>query len=254
MKRRSMPLAAAAILLAAVLLISCSGDAAKTAGDPVAGKRLFAESGCNGCHTFKAAGSTGTQGPDLDEAQPSPAKVVRQLEHPGGLMPSFADKLSESEKRDLAAFVGAGNSSGKAVAAPFRPDSKRLVGLPRRQLRLPRAGVRQPDLQRGSRGRARAPARRTPPRTPPSRATATASRTAWARPRSRASRTRSRRRSSPARRSARRATTTASSSAPSSASRRTSSASSRASCATRRRSPSSASSSTSASTASATGS
>ena len=52
---------------------------------------------------------------------------MRQLEHPGGLMPSFADKLSDGEKRNLAAFVGAGNSSGKAVAAPFRPDSKRLA-------------------------------------------------------------------------------------------------------------------------------
>jgi hypothetical protein len=51
---------------------------------------------------------------------------MRQLEHPGGLMPSFAGKLSESEMRNLAAFVGASNSSGKAVAAPFRPDSKRL--------------------------------------------------------------------------------------------------------------------------------
>ena len=126
MKRRSMPFAAAAVLLAAVLLISCAGDDGSSSGDPVAGKRLFAENGCNGCHTFKAAGSTGTQGPDLDEAKPSKAKVVRQLEHPGGLMPSFADKLSEAEKRDLAAFVGAGDSSGKAVAAPFRPDSKRL--------------------------------------------------------------------------------------------------------------------------------
>lgn len=120
-----MPLAAAAILLAAVLLISCASDNGSD-GDPVAGKRLFAEQGCNGCHTFKAAGSTGTQGPDLDEAKPSAAKVVRQLEHPGGIMPSFADKLSETEKRDLGAFVGAGASSGKAVAAPFRPDSKRL--------------------------------------------------------------------------------------------------------------------------------
>jgi hypothetical protein len=41
-------------------------------------------------------------------------------------MPSFAEKLSTTEKRDLAAFVGAGNASGKAVAAPFKPNSKRL--------------------------------------------------------------------------------------------------------------------------------
>ena len=117
---------AAAILMAATLT-SCSGDQGASKGDPVAGKRLFSESGCNGCHTFKAAGSKGTQGPDLDTASPTVAKVMRQLEHPGGLMPSFADKLTQDEKRNLAAFVGASNSSGKAVAAPFRPDSKRLA-------------------------------------------------------------------------------------------------------------------------------
>jgi len=126
MKRGRMPITGALILVAALLLTSCAGGGDADKGDPVAGKQLFAESGCDGCHTFKAAGSAGTQGPDLDEASPSVAKVVRQLEHPGGIMPSFADKLSEQQKRDVAAFVGAHNSSGKAVAAPFRADSKRL--------------------------------------------------------------------------------------------------------------------------------
>ena len=126
MTRGRMPITGAALLLLALLLTSCSGDQGASKGDPVAGKKLFAQSGCSGCHTFKAASSTGTQGPDLDAASPSVGKVMRQLEHPGGLMPSFNDKLSESEKRNLAAFVGAPNSSGKAVAAPFRPDSKRL--------------------------------------------------------------------------------------------------------------------------------
>ena len=126
MKRRRLPITGAAILLAALLLTSCSGDEGASKGDPVAGKQLFAANGCSGCHTFKAAGSSGTTGPDLDAASPSTAKVIHQLTNAGGLMPSFADKLSEDEKRDLAAFVGAGNSSGKAVAAPFRPDSKRL--------------------------------------------------------------------------------------------------------------------------------
>jgi mono/diheme cytochrome c family protein len=116
----------AVIVAVALLLSACSGDQGGSNGNPVAGKRLFASSGCESCHTFKAAGSTGTRGPDLDAASPSVGKVIRQLEHPGGLMPSFADKLSEAEKRDLAAFVGASNSSGKAVAAPFRADSKRL--------------------------------------------------------------------------------------------------------------------------------
>jgi mono/diheme cytochrome c family protein len=126
MKRGRMPVTGAILLVAALLVASCSGASGDDKGDPVAGKKLFATSGCVGCHTFKAAGSTGTRGPDLDQANPSVSKVIRQLEHPGGLMPSFADKLSEGQMRDLAAFVGAGNSSGKAVAAPFRPDSKRL--------------------------------------------------------------------------------------------------------------------------------
>jgi mono/diheme cytochrome c family protein len=126
MKRSRSPVAGAAILLLALLLTSCSADQGASKGDPVAGKQLFASNGCSGCHTFKAAASNGTTGPDLDAANPSPTKVMHQLDNPGGLMPSFANKLSDGEKRNLAAFVGAGNASGKAVAAPFRPDSKRL--------------------------------------------------------------------------------------------------------------------------------
>ncbi|HEV7805067.1 MAG TPA: cytochrome c [Solirubrobacteraceae bacterium] len=126
MTRGRMAITGALLLVAALLLSSCSGDQGASKGDPVDGKRLFASSGCVGCHTFKAAGSAGTRGPDLDAASPSVGRVMRQLEHPGGLMPNFADKLSDSEKRNLAAFVGAPNSSGKAVAAPFRADSKRL--------------------------------------------------------------------------------------------------------------------------------
>jgi mono/diheme cytochrome c family protein len=121
-----MLIGAALVLGAALTLAACSGDQGASKGDPVAGKRLFASAGCTGCHTFKAAGSNGTRGPDLDAANPTVGRVMRQLEHPGGLMPSFADKLSQSEMRNLAAFVGAPNSSGKAVAAPFRADSKRL--------------------------------------------------------------------------------------------------------------------------------
>jgi cytochrome c553 len=114
-----------AFALAVWMLGSCGGDAGN--GDPVAGKRLFAAKGCAGCHTFDAAASKGTTGPDLDSVGPSPSRVLLQLRKPGGLMPSFANRLSTKEKRDLAAFVGAGNVSGKAVAAPFKPDSTRLT-------------------------------------------------------------------------------------------------------------------------------
>ncbi len=39
-------------------------------GDPVAGKALFLKSGCTGCHTLADAKSTGTVGPNLDDAKP----------------------------------------------------------------------------------------------------------------------------------------------------------------------------------------
>ncbi len=115
------------VVLAALGLSSCSSAERAAKGDPVHGKRLFAAQGCDGCHTFKAAGSKGTVGPDLDAAGPTPGRVLAQLRKPGGLMPSFADKLSDDEKADVAAFVGAGKASGKAVAEPFEPDDQRLA-------------------------------------------------------------------------------------------------------------------------------
>ena len=114
-------------MLGALVVTSCAHDETAGKGDPIAGKRLFAAHGCGGCHTFKAAASKGGVGPDLDDVSASPGRVLAQLRKPGGIMPSFASKLSDREKANLAAFVGAGNASGKAVAAPFAPDGKRLA-------------------------------------------------------------------------------------------------------------------------------
>ncbi len=127
MTRARLQAIAVAVVLAALAPMSCGGDGSANKGDPVAGKRLFASSGCGDCHTFKAAASKGTVGPDLDAVRASPGRVLLALRKPGGIMPSFASKLSEREKADIAAFVGAGNVSGKAVASPFAPDGKRLA-------------------------------------------------------------------------------------------------------------------------------
>jgi len=113
--------------IGALALTSCSGDDKADNGDPVAGKRLFAAQGCGGCHTFKAAASSGTVGPDLDGAGATPGRVLAQLRRPGGVMPSFATKLTDDEKANVAAFVGASGTSGKAVAAPFAADDTRLA-------------------------------------------------------------------------------------------------------------------------------
>ncbi len=127
MNRASLSAGWTFVVLVALGLTSCSSAEKAAKGDPVKGKQLFAAQGCDGCHTFKAAGSKAAVGPDLDTAGASPGRVLAQLRKPGGLMPSFADKISDDEKADLAAFVGAGKASGKAVAEPFEPDDQRLA-------------------------------------------------------------------------------------------------------------------------------
>ena len=68
-------------------------------------RKLFASAGCSGCHTFSAAGSSGSVGPNLDDASPSYDHVVTQVTEGGGAMPSFKDDLTEQQIQDVAAFV-----------------------------------------------------------------------------------------------------------------------------------------------------
>jgi mono/diheme cytochrome c family protein len=104
----------------AVLAAACGGDTgsgtaettpattettAGQAGDAANGKRVFDTAGCGGCHTFEAAGSTGSVGPNLDDAAPSYDAVVSQVTNGGGAMPSFENDLTAQEIRDVAAFV-----------------------------------------------------------------------------------------------------------------------------------------------------
>jgi len=86
-----------------------SGSA--TQGDPVAGKAVFASAGCGGCHTLKAAGSSGAVGPNLDSLKPDYDKVVHQVENGGGVMPAFKDQLTQKQIDDVAAYVYASTHS-----------------------------------------------------------------------------------------------------------------------------------------------
>ena len=74
-------------------------------GDAAKGEEVFASAGCGGCHTFEAAGSTGSVGPNLDDLAPSFDEVVTQVTNGGGAMPAFGDDLTEQEINDVAAFV-----------------------------------------------------------------------------------------------------------------------------------------------------
>ena len=74
-------------------------------GNAENGKAVFASAGCGGCHTLADAGSNGAVGPNLDDAAPDEAAVAEKVRAGGGGMPSFADRLSDQEIADVAAYV-----------------------------------------------------------------------------------------------------------------------------------------------------
>ena len=74
-------------------------------GDREAGAEVFAANGCGSCHTFEEAESTGTVGPNLDEASPPLEEAVEVITNGRGAMPAFGDQLSEQQIRDVAAYV-----------------------------------------------------------------------------------------------------------------------------------------------------
>jgi mono/diheme cytochrome c family protein len=94
----------------------------QAAGDAKAGAALFKSQGCGGCHTFKAAGTNGTVGPDLDKlteyaktanqgslqafTQESIANPSAYIEkgYPNA-MPNFGSTLSAKQIADLVAYV-----------------------------------------------------------------------------------------------------------------------------------------------------
>jgi mono/diheme cytochrome c family protein len=85
-------------------------------GDPQAGAKLFGSNGCGGCHTFKAAGTNGTTGPDLDELAANAQKANRG---------SLQDFTAESIK-DPGAYVAPGYSN---VMPNFGLNDKQIADL-----------------------------------------------------------------------------------------------------------------------------
>jgi len=79
-------------------------------GGAAEGEAIFAEAGCGGCHTLKAANATGTVGPDLDEAKPDKQLVIERVTNGMGAMPSFKDSYSAAQIAAVADYVVASTS------------------------------------------------------------------------------------------------------------------------------------------------
>ena len=68
---------------------------------------------CSSCHVLKAAGSTGTIGPDLDDLKPLEEQVRDVVTEGLGVMPAFGEEgILTKEEIDIVSFYVA-NSSGK---------------------------------------------------------------------------------------------------------------------------------------------
>src|SRR5262249_24957166 len=113
MARRMLLLAALAVSANAVAIAA----GATVPGNVSHGKTLFLRPGlfCSSCHTLKAAGSRGRDGPNLDPAKPRYARIVDFVTKgrpptkrwPTG-SPGFGGprgELTKAEIHDLAAFV-----------------------------------------------------------------------------------------------------------------------------------------------------
>ncbi len=83
-----------------------TAEPTEATGDPLAGKNVFlGAGGCGSCHTLADASTTGTVGSNLDAASPSFDTAVDRVTNGAGLMPAFADTLTEQQIQDVAAYV-----------------------------------------------------------------------------------------------------------------------------------------------------
>ena len=71
------------------------------------GASIFKLGPCAGCHTLKAAGSTGTQGPNLDQLASALTLpiVIRQVTNGGAKMPPFGSQLTSAQIQAVAQYV-----------------------------------------------------------------------------------------------------------------------------------------------------
>lgn len=79
-------------------------------GQAAGGKDVFTTN-CGGCHTLADAGTSGTVGPNLDQAKPPKALVVDRVTNGKGVMPPFKGTLTEKQIQAVADYVS--SAAGK---------------------------------------------------------------------------------------------------------------------------------------------
>jgi mono/diheme cytochrome c family protein len=86
----------------AVALGACGAEERPTASG---GRQVFEQAGCGNCHALADAGASGSFGPNLDELQPSVARIERQVRTGGEGMPAYEDRLTPDQIRAVAEYI-----------------------------------------------------------------------------------------------------------------------------------------------------
>ena len=98
---------ARAVVAGAVLLLAACQPSGTPRGDPEAGAAIVEnlDNSCGLCHTLRSAGFEGTPAPNLDELRPGYQRVLDAVRQGPGMMPSYADVLTDAELHDIAAYI-----------------------------------------------------------------------------------------------------------------------------------------------------
>lgn len=102
-----MPMRPTLPLLALLLASTASADGSGQAL-LAQGRQVFleqAQPSCSLCHTLREAGANGAIGPDLDQLKPDAARVEAAVRNGLGVMPPFAESLSDEQIRAVAHYV-----------------------------------------------------------------------------------------------------------------------------------------------------
>ena len=145
------------VLFVGPTLIGAKKDGGATAGAPAgtaaapSGKEVFASAGCGGCHTLAAAGSSGTTGPNLDDAKPSADtrrgdRDLRCGDH--AVVQGAPVGGRDQGRRAVRVRDGAGRQGDRAARGDARPTSPR--SRPRSRPAAARTASRSPAPTSGS--------------------------------------------------------------------------------------------------------
>ena len=121
--------------LGGALFLALIGSAAAADASLDAGRALFNETAqpqCALCHSLKDAGAEGEIGPNLDDFKPTVEQVRAAVTSGIGIMPGFAETLTDAEIETLSTYVAAvaGGSDAAAQSDASAPTEDAAAAEP----------------------------------------------------------------------------------------------------------------------------